>query len=136
MLYNESKIRVRYGETDRMGYLHHGTYALYFETGRTELLRNLGLTYKQMEDDGVLLPLSNLNIHYLLPAYYDDELIVKTSLKKMPSVRLEFDYEIVNQIGEIICKASTILVFVSAETRKPIRMPEYFYQIIKPYFES
>jgi acyl-CoA thioester hydrolase len=134
MLYNETKIRVRYGETDRMGYLHHGTYALYFESGRTELLRQLGITYKQMEDDGVLLPLSNLTIHFLLPAYYDDELVVKTILKKLPSVRLEFEYDIRNVNDNIICKASTTLVFVSAQTRKPIRMPDYFYQIIKPYF--
>lgn len=136
MLYNETKIRVRYGETDRMGYLHHGTYALYFEEGRTELLRQLGLSYKQMEDDGVLLPLNSMNIKYYLPAYYDDELIIKTYLRKLPAVRLEFEYEIYNQKEELLCEASTTLVFVSAITRKPMRMPDYFYQIIKPYFHS
>lgn len=134
MLYNETKIRVRYGETDRMGYLHHGTYPLYFETGRTELLRQLGLTYKKMEDDGVLLPLNSLNIKYHLPAFYDDELLVKTYLKKMPLIRLEFEYEIFNSKDELLCTASTTLVFVSSATRKPIRMPDYFYQLIKPYF--
>jgi acyl-CoA thioester hydrolase len=136
MLYNETKIRVRYGETDRMGYMHHGSYALYFETGRTELLRQLGLTYKQMEDDGIILPLSTMNVKYLLPAFYDEELLVKTYLHKLPTVRLEFDYEIYNQKMELLCEASTTLVFVSAITRKPMRMPDYFYQIIKPYFHN
>jgi acyl-CoA thioester hydrolase len=136
MLYNETKIRVRYGETDRMGYLYHGTYPLYFETGRTELLRQLGLTYKQMEDDGIMLPLNKLSIQYFLPAYYDDELVVKTYMKKLPSVRLEFEYEILNQKNELLCKASTTLVFISAIKRKPIRLPDYFYQLIQPYFKS
>jgi acyl-CoA thioester hydrolase len=134
MLINETKIRVRYGETDRMGYLHHGVYPLYFETGRTELIRQLGLTYKQMEDDEILLPLNSLNIQYLLPAFYDEELIVKTYLKKFPSVRLEFEYEVFNPENSLIWKATTVLVFVNSLTRKPVRMPEYFKELIQPFF--
>jgi len=134
MLQNETRIRVRYGETDRMGYLHHGSYPLYFEVGRTELLRQLGLSYKEMEDDGILLPVREMKIKYFLPALYDDEVIIKTYLKKFPAVKLDFEYEIYNQNDELLCKAETSLVFVSAVTRKPVRMPIYFGELIKPYF--
>jgi acyl-CoA thioester hydrolase len=134
MIQNETRIRVRYGETDRMGYLHHGSYPLYFEVGRTELFRQLGLSYRQMEDDGTLLPVREMKVKYLLPALYDDEVIIKTYFKKVPTVILDFYYEIYNQKDELLCKAQTSLVFVSAVTRKPIRMPVYFEELIKPYF--
>jgi acyl-CoA thioester hydrolase len=134
MLQNETRIRVRYGETDRMGYLHHGTYPMYFEVGRTELLRHLGLSYKAMEDDGILLPVREIKVRYLLPALYDDELIVKTFIRKKPSVKIEFEYEVYNLKDELLCKAESCLVFVDSFTRKPIRMPEYFWDLVKSYF--
>jgi acyl-CoA thioester hydrolase len=134
MMTSETRIRVRYGEVDRMGYLHHGNYALYFEVGRTELIRQLGLTYREMEDRGVLLPLRDISIRYYIPALYDDEVIVRTSLKKRPSIRMEFEYEMYNVAGELLADAKTTLVFVNAKTRKPMRVPEFFEQIIASYF--
>ena len=99
MYINETQIRVRYCETDRMGYLHHGHFIDYFEVGRTELLRSLGLSYREMEDNGVVLPVINLDIRYMAPAYYDELLTVKTFLKEKPLVKLLLGYEIYNEQG-------------------------------------
>jgi acyl-CoA thioester hydrolase len=134
MLTTETRIRVRYGEVDRMGYLHHGNYPLYFEVGRTELIRKLGLSYREMEDRGVLLPVRNLSIKYLIPALYDDEVIIKTSLVKKPSIRLEFEYQMLNSTGELLAEATTTLVFVNADTRKPMRIPDFFENLFGSYF--
>jgi len=131
MYCTETKIRVRYGETDRMGYLYYGHYAEYFEVGRTEMLRTLGLTYKAMEDDGIVLPVRSMSIQFRNPAHYDDLLTVKTYLKSFPDVRLEFIYEIVNEQGLIHCKGETVLVFVDAATRKIRKAPEYFTEAVK-----
>jgi acyl-CoA thioester hydrolase len=134
MYCTETKIRVRYGETDRMGYLYYGHYAEYFEVGRTEMLRSLGLTYKAMEDDGIVLPVRSMSIHFRNPAHYDDLLTVRTCLKSFPEVRLEFIYEIVNDQGIIHCKGETLLVFVDAATRKIRKAPGYFTEAVKQYF--
>jgi acyl-CoA thioester hydrolase len=130
MISNETRIRVRYGETDRMGYLHHGSYALYFEAGRTELLRQLGLTYRQLEDDGILLPVREMKIEYFLPALYDDEVVVKSTLIKEASARLEFEYEIKDLKNNLLCKAQTTLVFVDATSRRAMRAPDFFMELI------
>jgi acyl-CoA thioester hydrolase, YbgC/YbaW family len=136
-MYNtETQIRVRYGESDRMGYVYYGNYPLYYEVGRTEMLRSLGLTYKDMEDNGIILPVISLKIHYEAPALYDDLLTVKTYLKEMPSVRIRFDYEIFNEKGERLNYGETTLVFTDAKTRKPRRPPEYFLEHLKPYFSK
>ena len=134
MLSSEIKIRVRYGEVDRMGYLHHGNYPLYFEEGRTELIRSVGLTYREIEDRGIILPVRDMNIKYFLPAKYDDLLTVKTSLANKPMVRLEFEYEVTNDKGELLCTAQTTLAIVSAETRKPTRIPAFFAELVNPHF--
>jgi acyl-CoA thioester hydrolase len=130
MISCETQIRVRYGETDRMGYLHHSVYPLYFEEGRTELLRRLGMDYKQMEDSGILLPVRNLSITYFMPAYYDDILIVKTELKKNPTAKIIFDYT-VQRDEQKLCEAQTTLVFVDSDNRKPVRPPEGFLTLLK-----
>ena len=130
MLSIETKIRVRYGETDRMGYLHHSVYPLYFEEGRTELLRSLGMDYKQMEDSGILLPVRNLSITYFQPAFYDDILTVKTELRNLPSVKIVFDYSVL-RMSEKLCEAQTTLVFVDSETRSPVRPPKDFLSILQ-----
>jgi len=135
MLSAEIKIRVRYGEVDRMGYLHHGNYALFFEEGRTELLRGFGLSYRNMEDEGILLPLREMNIRYIKPVLYDDEVIVETRLVNMPTAKLEFEYFMRNIDGEVLSEAKTTLVFTDAKTRKARRAPQYFLDLISPYFE-
>lgn len=126
MISSESKIRVRYSETDKMGYLHHANYLNYFEVGRTDFLRNKGMTYKEMEDDGILLPVVSININYKIPAYYDEILTVKTFLKGKPEIKVFFEYEIYNEKSELICTGNSTLVFVDARSRKPRKAPYYF----------
>jgi acyl-CoA thioester hydrolase len=119
------QFRVRYGETDQMGFVYYGNYAQYFEMGRTEWLRKLGITYKKMEEDGIMLPVMNLNINYLKPAKYDDLITLKTILNKLPSAKIEFSYEVFNEENELLTTANTTLVFVNMKTNKPTRAPEY-----------
>ena len=122
---DEIEIRVRYVETDQMGFVYHGNYAQYLEMGRIEWLRKLGVSYKKMEEEGILLPVLSLDINFKKSAYYDDVINVKTQLKKTPTVRIEFDYEITNKKGEIITTAKAVLVFVNMKTKKPMRCPKY-----------
>ena len=125
MNFDEIPIRVRYGETDQMGVVHHGNYALYLEMGRTEWLRKKGVSYNQMEKNGIMLPVISMRLDFKKSAVYDEVVKVKTQLKKTPSVRIEFDYEITNQAGEIIVTASTELVFINMETKRPMKCPDY-----------
>ena len=120
-----TQIRVRYAETDQMGVVYHGNYAQYLEQGRTEWLRNMGFSYKWMEDNGIHLPVIKLSINYKAPAKYDDELTVFTSLRKIPTYRIEFYYEIYNQNNELLVTADTTLVFINSETNKLIKAPKY-----------
>lgn len=122
---HETTLRVRYSETDQMGVVYHGNYAQFFEAGRTEWLRSIGITYKSMEDTGIMLPLISLSCNFKKPALYDDLLTVTSILIKKPSVRIEFNYEITNQNNELICTGNTTLVFVNKDTRKPIKCPNY-----------
>lgn len=122
---SEFKIRVRYGETDQMGVVYYGNYAQYFEVGRTEWLRNFGITYKQMEEEGYLLPVISLHIRYKKSAAYDDLITVKTSLVKMPSVTIEFNYEILNESGDLLVEGNTVLAFVDINRNRPTRCPQY-----------
>ena len=131
MKIDKIQIRVRYGETDQMGVVHHGNYALYLEMGRIEWLRKLGISYKDMEKNGIMLPVVSMTLNFKKPAYYDDLINVKTELKKPPSAKVEFDYEITNEQGDILCTASTILVFVDSQTKRPIKAPDYFLESIE-----
>lgn len=117
-----------------MGYVHHASYLLYFEVGRTEMLRSQGMTYKDMEDSGTLMPLRDAQIEYLQPALYDEELTITITVKEIPGVRMKFNYEIHNTGGELVCKGTTTLVFVDAGNRKPTRPPDFFMEKIKKYF--
>jgi len=134
MLHHEINIRVRYGETDQMGYVYYGNYAQYFEMGRVEWLRNLGISYKRMEELGIMLPVLNLNINYLKPAKYDDLLTLKTTLLKKPSVRIEFDFELYNEDKVLLTKGLTSLVFIDIAKNKPTRAPDYILEKINPFF--
>jgi len=128
---DEIKIRIRYGETDQMGVVYHGNYALYLEMGRIEWLRKLGVSYKSMEENGIMLPVVSLSINYKKSAGYDDVINVKTQLKSRPTAKIEFDYEISNNKGEILTTASTVLVFVDMKTNRPIKAPQYILDLIK-----
>ncbi|GAA4269596.1 acyl-CoA thioesterase [Hyunsoonleella aestuarii] len=131
MKVDEIHIRVRYGETDQMGVVYHGNYPLYLEMGRIELLRKMGISYKKMEEDGIMLPVVSLSLNYKKSASYDDVINVKTQLKKAPTVKIEFDYEITNELGEILTTASTTLVFIDMKTNKPTRPPIYILEALK-----
>jgi len=124
--------RVRYGETDQMGYVYYGNYAQYFEMGRVEWLRNLGISYKQMEDSGIMLPVLNLNVDYLKPAKYDDLLTLKTSLAKTPSVRIAFNFKLYNEANELLTKGHTSLVFIDMARNRPTKAPDSFLNKLKP----
>ena len=119
------QVRVRYAETDQMGVVYHGNYAQYFEMGRVEWLRNMGVSYKWMEENGVMLPVVSLTMNYKKPARYDDLLTVKTILKSQTSVKIEFDYEIYNENKELLTTGYSMLVFVDMKTGKPILPPSY-----------
>lgn len=134
MYQDEINIRVRYSETDKMGYVYYGNYAAYFEVARVEMLRELGLSYKKMEDEGIALPVADFHIKYLKPAYYDDLLTIKTSIVKMPLTKIEFEYEMYNEAGVLLNKAETVLVFVDITTGKPCRAPENLVAKFSPYF--
>lgn len=131
MKIDEIQIRVRYGETDQMGVVYHGNYALYLEMGRIEWLRKLGVSYKIMEEKGIMLPVVSLNINYKKSACYDDVINVKTQLKNKPTAKIEFEYEITNDKGEIITTASTTLVFIDMKTNRPTRAPQYILDIFE-----
>lgn len=122
---NEISFRVRYGETDQMGVVYHGKYADYLEIGRTEWLRNLGITYKRMEEEGIILPVIHLQIDYKKSAKYDDLLTVETRLKNTPLIKIAFDYKIYNESRELLAEAHTILAFMKKDTLKPIKCPDY-----------
>lgn len=126
-------IRVRYGETDQMGYCYYGNYAQYFEVGRVEALRSFGMTYKNMEENGVMLPVLDFSVKYIYPAYYDDLLTVVTKISGMKGPRLYFDYEIFNEAKKLIAIASTTLVFVSKTDMRPTPPPADFSVLMNQY---
>jgi acyl-CoA thioester hydrolase len=128
-----SKIRVRYGETDQMGYCYYGNYAQYFEVGRVEALRSIGLSYKTLEMEGIMLPVSSFTVKYFSPAKYDDELIVNTIISEIKGARINFTYEILNSENKLICTAETMLVFVDKNNMKPIQAPALLIQLLEKY---
>ena len=135
MFVYSTKIRVRYGETDQMGYMYYGNYAQFYEVGRTEMLRSLGLTYSGMEESGIMLPVLELNCKYLKPALYDEEITVKVTMTKMPGIRLHFTYELFNEREELINTGETLLVFINMKTNRPCLPSRDFLDKLKPFFE-
>ncbi|MFV0305776.1 MAG: acyl-CoA thioesterase [Moheibacter sp.] len=124
MLNSIISIRVRYGETDQMGVVYHGNYATYCEIARVEFFRELGIPYKKMEEQGIILPVTELNLKFHQPAYYDELLTIRTTLREVPrGVRITFNYEIYNESEILLTTGFSILAFIDAKTRKPIRCP-------------
>lgn len=116
-------VKVRYGETDQMGVVYHGNYAQYLEIARIDWLDAIGISYKKMEDEGVMLPVYEMNFKFKRSAKFDDELKIETYLKQKPGVRIEFQYLIYNQDGELLTEAETTLIFMDMERNKPIKCP-------------
>ncbi|WP_029285046.1 thioesterase family protein [Pedobacter sp. R20-19] len=137
MFVHETKVKVRYAETDQMGIVHHANYALYYEIARTECFEaSSGITYESMEADGVMLPLLELQSKFLKPAFYNQVLTVKCLVKELPTVRLNVEYEIYNEAEQLINIGKTVLVFVDKQTRKPCQPPKNFMDGVKPHFTT
>ena len=130
-LHFDYTLRTRYAETDQMGVVYYGNYPQYLELGRVEWLRAIGLTYKEMEAEGIMMPVVSLQSQYKKPALYDELITIRTKLKDLPSTKIEFDYEILNEKGELLSTANTILVFVDAKTFRPVRCPEKVLDLIR-----
>ena len=128
------KIKVRYCETDQMGLVHHGSYINYFEEARIAWISNLGFSYNEMEKSGIILPVSKLNVSYLRPAYFDDELLVNVKLAELPTSRLILNYTIKNK-DEVVVTAATVLAFLNKITKKPVRCPYYMLEKVAPLFK-
>ncbi|NLJ08233.1 MAG: acyl-CoA thioesterase [Sphingobacteriales bacterium] len=136
MISHEIEIRITYADTDMMGFVYYGNYPVFYEKGRTELIRSLGLSYREMEEKGILMPVRNMKCEYYQPARYDDIIRVKTTVHEMPSSRMSFHYEIFNQKGELIHEAFTDLIFLNAQSRKPVRAPAFLKEKIRKHFEK
>lgn len=134
MYQQEVQVRVRYGETDQMGYVYYGNYAMYYEVARVEAFRTLGFPYKKLEEMGVGMPVLSMQIRYHQPARYDDLLTIKVTIPEKPRARITFRYEVTNEQGQLINKAETELVFINMDTGRPTRLPEVMASLLEPHF--
>jgi acyl-CoA thioester hydrolase len=121
---HSTEIRVRYGETDQMGVVYHGNYAQFLEVARVEWLRSIDISYKKMENNGVMLPVVNLNINFKKPAVYDEMIIVKTKLREKPGLKITVDQEIYNKNNDLLTVSEITLVFVNMQTKRPMLCPD------------
>lgn len=132
----ETQIRVRYADTDQMGYVYYGNYAAYYEVARVEAFRALGFSYKELEKSGVMMPVMELKVHYHKPARYDDLLTIKVSIPEYPKARIRYVYEIFNEVGELLNTGETTLVFIDIKTNRPVRLPEKMKNKLIGFFDS
>jgi acyl-CoA thioester hydrolase len=131
MLQHQTTVRVRYAETDQMGYVYHGTYVQYFEVGRVEALRDLGLSYKKMEEEGVMMPVVSLSQRFVRPALYDEVLTITTILRELPDRFITFHYEIHNEEKKLVNGGKVTLCFLDAVSRKSMAVPDFLLERIK-----
>jgi acyl-CoA thioester hydrolase len=136
MYINETQLRVQYFDTDQMGVVHHSNYIRYFEIGRTDSMRQIGLAYKTMEESGVSMPIAHVEVRYLHPAFYDDILTVKTYIKSLPAARIRFFYEIYNVSGTMLADGSTTLAFININTGRPQRAPENMIETLSKFINN
>lgn len=135
MYTSETTVRVRYGETDQMGYVYYGYYAMYYEVARVESLRQLGLTYKSIEAQGIIMPVLENKSKYIIPGRYDELLRIKCTIRQKPGIRIKFEYEIYNEENALINIGETLLVFVDKQNSKPCRPPEVMEKVLEPFFK-
>ena len=136
MFEHRTQFRVRYADTDQMAFVYYGNYARYFEIGRVEALRSLGISYRQLEEEGVMMPVLENYSKYLRPAFYDDMLEIRVMIKEMPGIRIRFDYEIFRHTGELIHTGYTLLAFVSVATKKLCSPPDSVLEAVRRFFEK
>ncbi|TVQ11637.1 MAG: acyl-CoA thioesterase [Bacteroidetes bacterium] len=136
MYVSETKIRVRYSETDKMGYVYYGNYPEYYEVARAEAMRELGMTYREMEDKGVMMPIASMQIKYLRPAFYDDLLTIRTIIKELPASRMHFYYQVYNEQQKLLNTGETVLAFVNMKTGRPCAAPEWFLKALAERWDT
>ncbi len=137
MYVHQTQVRVRYGETDQMGYVYYGYYAQYYEVGRVEMMRSLGVRYKDLEEkEGILLPVVSMQVRYLRPGLYDELLTIKTTLKEMPGEFISFYHDILNEKGELINAANVRLCFYDASLKAKVQPPVSLIRQLQPYFDK
>lgn len=136
MYEHEVQIRVRYADTDQMGYVYYGNYAAYYEVARVEAFRALGFAYKQMEEEGVMMPVLDLKSEFLKPAIYDDLLTVRVCVPEKPRARIRYEYEVFNEAGVLLNRAETTLVFIDMKSGRPTRPPKIIAELFGPFFEE
>lgn len=136
MYTHTTQIRVRYGETDQMAYVYYGNYASYFEVARVEALRALGMSYKELEEEGIMMPVLENHSYYHRPAIYDDLLRIEVSILEMPSVRIAFHYKLYNEAEQLVHSGETKLAFINAKTKRPCRPSEKMLALLRPFFEN
>lgn len=135
MLEHTFQKRVRYGETDQMGYLYYGNYAQLYEIGRAELIRSIGLTYRDMEKEhGILMPVLSMQSRYVRPALYDEMLTIKTQIRKIPEQNITFHHEIFNEQNKLVNGGSVKLCFIEAESGRRLSTPTYLQKALDAYF--
>ncbi|MFD1002242.1 acyl-CoA thioesterase [Ohtaekwangia kribbensis] len=135
MYQSETTVRVRYGETDQMGYVYYGFYAMYYEVARVEAMRQLGLSYKDVEAMGVMMPVLENHSKYMAPGRYDELLRIVTTIREKPTIKIKFEYEIFNEENKLINRGETLLVFVDKKTNRPCRPPEAMEKLLEPFFK-
>ncbi|MCD4725666.1 MAG: acyl-CoA thioesterase [Bacteroidales bacterium] len=136
MITSENIIQVRYDEVDKMGYVYHGNYAKYYHISRTELLRKVGISDRELESQNIILPVIEMNIRYIQPVYYDNFITIKTKLLELPETRMKFQHEVINQHNELLNIANSTLVFVNSNTRKPMIVPEIILNKLELYIKN
>jgi len=129
MKYFSKPFRVSYSDTDQMGFMHHSNYLKFFENARISWLRSLGISYKKMEDDGIIMPVVSSSLYHIKPSFFDDQLFIQIELNEIPKASLNFSYVVHNQNKELICKGSTRLAFLNSKTQKPTRCPNFLYNL-------
>lgn len=135
MYSHDTKIRICYADVDQMGFVYYGNYLKFYEIARSEAMRALGLSYRGMEERGVMMPVVKAELNYKRPAHYDDLITVRTIVKQMPQgARMDFYYEVYNEEGQLLNHGFSQLAFVRKENAVPCRCPDYFTALLKPYF--
>lgn len=136
MYTSELKLEIRYYETDLMGIVHHSNYVRFFECGRINLMKELGMPIEELESRGVMMPVSSVEIHYKLPSKMGETLRVVTTIKKWPLARLFNEQKIYNEKNELVCEGTVIVGFIDVKTRRPVRAPEFMLEKLAPHFSK
>ena len=129
-----TQVRVRYAETEQMSYVYYGNYAMYYEVGRVEALRQLGFEYKKLEEQGIMMPVLDLHCKFLTPAKYDELLTVRVVIPELPKVKMHFEYEVSNEQGKLVNEGKTTLVFLNMDSNRPCRAPKELIDVLSPHF--